>query len=148
MALDPVLNAINVQIQNIGYKTKLSTAQQFRSYDEGSQPIVLVSSLKRPTVGWISTKQGAATRLYRIVLVQKNDLSVSAPLSPTAIEYQFKNDILASFQGINYTTFASTPAWNSTVIDDDNFETSKLPIAYSFSAMLIVVDCLEVTTAG
>ncbi len=143
--IDSVLNAINEAVKSKGYTTKLSTAQQIRSYDEQNLPLVIISSVKRPTIGWVSTKQGGSTRLFRLVQVSKNDLTVTDP-ETNGVEDEFKNDILAMFQGINFTIFANTPAWNSTVIDDDDFDSSKLPIAYSFSAILVVVDCLEVTT--
>lgn len=145
---DVVLQAIKAAMQRLEYTTKISTAEQIRSYDTKYLPLVLISSIKRPTIGWVSTGQGGATRMYRMVLVQNNDLTVSKPLEQPSLEDTFKNDILKLFQGINYTTFANTPAWNSTVIDDDNFEAPKLVIAYSFSSILVVVDCLEVTTVG
>jgi hypothetical protein len=138
---------MNAAVQALGYATKPSTALQLRSYDVKDLPFVVISSVKRPTIGWISTRQGASTRLCRLTRVSKNDLTVTAP-ETDGDEDNFKDAILATFQGINYTTFANTPAWNSTVIDDDDFDTSKLPIGYSYNAILVVVDCLEVTTVG
>lgn len=142
---DSVLHAIDAKMQQLEYVTKLATAQQIRAYDV--LPLVLISSVKRPTIGWLSTGQGGATRLYRLIRVSKNDLSATNP-ETDGVEDEFKDDVLKAFQGINYTTFSGTPAWNSTVIDDDDFDSSKLPIAYSFSSILVVVDCLEVTTVG
>lgn len=148
MAEDPVLAAIQTKLTAIGYTVKLSTAEQIRSYDETNLPLVLLGSLKRPTVGWISTSQGGGTRLYRMILVQKNDLQASLPLQSTGLEYQFKNDVLANFQGINYTTFAGTPAWDSKVLDDENFDAGKAAIGYLYSSILVSVECLEVTTVN
>ena len=56
---DPVLNAIDVALQALGYTTKPSTAlQQLRSYDvANSATSWLISSVKRPTIGWVSNKQ-------------------------------------------------------------------------------------------
>lgn len=147
-ASDPVLAAIENKVAALGYTTKLETADQLRSYDEPNLPFVLISSLKRPTVGWMSTAQPASGRLYRLILAQKSDLTVSKPLESTGIEDQFKLDMISAFQGIDYTTFSGTSAWDSSVIDDDNFDASKAAIAYNYSTILVSIQCLEVGAVG
>ncbi len=145
---DPVLHAIDLAVQQLGYATKLTVAPGIRAFDETDLPLVLIESLKRAELDWLCSTVPSGTRLYRLVLVQQANLTLSAPLQSGGLEYDFKEAVLATFQGIDYILFANTPAWDSMVIDDSNFDPGEALVSYLWSSILVAVQCLEPSIFG